>query len=55
MEVSSRINSLVGDVGKVSLNIKGEGSELSNVNTLTCTEVVVKIGNKGSPNDHHLN
>jgi len=42
------------DLGEFRLNIKGEGTKLADVDTLTLAEVVVKIGDKSSPNNEHL-
>ena len=43
-----------GDARKVCLNIKGEGTELLHVYTLALTQVVVQVGNQGSPDDLQL-
>lgn len=42
------------DLGEFRLNIKGEGTKLADVDTLTLAEIVVKIGDKSSPNNEHL-
>lgn len=43
-----------GDHGQVSVNVKGEGTETADVDTLASLEVVVKVSDKGSPYNQHL-
>lgn len=43
-----------GDHGQVSINVKGEGTETADVDTLASPEVVVKVGDQGSPDNQHL-
>ena len=42
------------DARKVRHNIKSEGTELLHVHTLALTQVVVQVGNQGSPDDLQL-
>ena len=43
-----------GNSWQVSGDVKGEASKLADVHTLSLAEIVVKIGNHGSPDDQHL-
>lgn len=43
-----------GDHGQVSVNVKGEGTETADVDTLASAEVLVKVKYKGFPDNQHL-
>jgi len=40
--------------GQVSIYVECEGSETADVHTLTSSEVVIKVGDEGSPDNQHL-
>ena len=42
------------DVGEVGLDVKGESTELLDVDRLASTELVVQVGDQSSPDDLHL-
>lgn len=52
--VDGGVDFTAGDHGQVSFNVKGEGTETLDVDTLASPEVVVKVSHKGSPNNQHL-
>lgn len=53
-DVDVGVDFSAGDHGQVSINIKGEGTETADVDTLASPEVVVKVGDQGSPDNQHL-
>ena len=55
LEVNISRNSASGDLGELSVNIEGEGAKLADIDRLSLAEVVVEVGDKSSPDDHHLN
>jgi len=53
-DVDVGVDFSAGDDGQVSVNVKGEGPETADVDTLASSEVVVKVSDKGSPDNQHL-
>ena len=53
-QVDVCVGRLVRKLGQLRRDVKREGAEVANVHALALTQVVVQVGDQGSPDDQHL-
>lgn len=53
-EINMSLESTASKLGELSSDVKSEATKLLNANTFSCTEVVVKVLDKSSPDNEHL-
>jgi len=54
VNIVSKVNPAIADLGKLSVDIESKGSEFADVDRVAAAEGVVQVGNETSPNDQHL-